>query len=274
VSGELVTEPLEAATEALSAADAPAATTTASRIASWLGPGGPLRAFLAELLLIGVLLAVYQLVRHLAGGHPEAAARHAHDVWHAERSVLLPDEADVQRWGLRWRPAARLANLYYVGVHFPGTALAMLWLWLRDRVGYLRMRTELVLLTGSGLVLHVLFPLAPPRLMPGFGTRDTMLAVGPSAYPSDTGGYANQFAAMPSLHVGWALLVAVAVIRTTRGRLRWLALLHPVLTLAVVVVTANHYWLDALAATALLGAAVYIVGRGRTAARTALNRAG
>jgi hypothetical protein len=228
---------------------------------AWLGPGRPVRAFLAELLLVGLLIGVYEVVRHLAGGHPQVAARHADWVWTVERAAMLPDEAKAQRWSLQWPHTARLANLYYVGVHFPGTILAMVWLWLRHRAGYLRMRTELVLLTATGLVLHVLFPLAPPRLVPAFGTVDTMLAVGPSAYPPGTGGFANQFAAMPSLHVGWALLVAVAVIRSVRSRWRWLALLHPALTMAVVVVTANHYWLDGLIAIALLGLAVYAVGR-------------
>lgn len=259
--GGVIADPARVGTEV------PAAVTTPSRAAPWYGPGGPLRAFLGELLLVGLLLGVYQLVRHLAGGHPQVATRHADLVWSVERILRLPDEADVQRWGLQWPHTARLANLYYVAMHFPGTALAMVWLWRRYRAGYLRMRTELVLLTAAGLILHVLFPLAPPRLVGSFGVVDTMLSVGPSAYPPGTDGFANQFAAMPSLHVGWAALVAVAVIRVAGSRWRWLVLLHPALTTVVVVLTANHYWLDGLVATAVLGLAVLAVGQCERGAR-------
>ncbi|MFD0741125.1 phosphatase PAP2 family protein [Phytohabitans flavus] len=85
---------------------------------------------------------------------------------------------------------ARLANLYYVGVHFPGTIAAMVWLWVRHRPDYLRMRTEMAVLTGAALFVHVIFPLAPPRLVSGFGMVDTMISTGPSAYPdSSTAGW-------------------------------------------------------------------------------------
>jgi hypothetical protein len=262
VSGRAVADPPRVA------ATVPTPAAVPRRAATWMRPGGPVRAFVAEVLLIGLLIAGYQVVRHLAGGHPGVAARHADLVWSIERALRLPDEAQVQRWSLDWPHVARLANVYYVGMHFPGTLLAMVWLWLRHRPGYLRMRSELVLLTAAGLVLHVLFPLAPPRLVPSFGTVDTMLSVGPSAYPPGTDGFANQFAAMPSLHVGWATLAAIAVIRAARGRWRWLVLLHPALTTVVVVVTANHYWLDGLVATALLGVAVLAVGRCERGARS------
>jgi PAP2 superfamily len=218
-----------------------------------------LRAFVAELLLIALLITVYQGVRHLAIGHFAVAAQHAEWVWRLERAVYLPNEATIQRWVLHWPDAARVANLYYVGVHFPGTTVALVWLFLRNRAVYLRTRTELVLLTSAGLVVHVLFPLAPPRLVHDLGMVDTMLAVGPSAYSSPNTGFANQYAAMPSLHIGWAILVAVAVLRATRSRWRWLVLLHPVLTTTVVVVTANHYWLDGIVAALLLAVAALLV---------------
>jgi len=81
---------------------------------------------------------------------------------------------------------------------------------------------------------------------------DTGVLLGQSVYgPSTDSGVANQFAAMPSLHVGWAFMVAVFLIRATRSRRRWLWIAHPVLTFTVVVVTANHYWLDGLIAISL-----------------------
>jgi len=210
--------------------------------------------------LIASMMVIYQGIRHLADGQMGVAFRHADWVWEVERAFRLPSEAVIQHWVLDWAGAARLANLYYVGVHFPGTIAAMVWLWLRHRPDYLRMRTEMAVLTAAALFVHVIFPLAPPRLVGSFGMVDTMILTGPSAYPDNsTAGVANQFAAMPSLHVGWALLVAIAVIRVSGSRWRWLALIHPALTVSVVVITANHYWLDGIVAGLLLVGAIRLV---------------
>ena len=88
-----------------------------------------------------------------------------------------------------------------------------------------------------------------------------MTVYGPSAYSGDAATVSNQFAAMPSLHVGWALLIAVVVIRTANSRWRWATIAHPVLTTLVVVITANHYWLDAVVAAVLLGLVMLITPR-------------
>jgi hypothetical protein len=136
-------------------------------------------------------------------------------------------------------------------VHTPLTATVLLWLSIWRPKAYSHVRWTMVALTGLALIGHIAFPLAPPRMMPGF--VDTGLRFGQSVYgPDHTGGAVNQFAAMPSLHVGWAALIALSMILITRSRWRWLWLLHPVITFTVVVVTANHYWLDGLVALALL----------------------
>ena len=181
------------------------------------------------------------------------AMENAARLWEFQRS-WLPSEVEFQQWALGWEHTAFLANLYYVGMHFPGTTLLLVWLYLRHRSSYSRVRNELVLLTGAGLAVHVLFPLAPPRLA-GIGAVDTMLTVGPSAYPPTADGIANQYAAMPSLHVGWAILVAVAVVRVSRSRWRWVVAMHAPVTV-LVVVTANHYWTDGLVAAVLLAGAM------------------
>jgi hypothetical protein len=97
-------------------------------------------------------------------------------------------------------------------------------------------------------------------MVPAFGLVDTGRLVGPSPYGDvDTQGLANQFAAMPSLHVGWALVIAVGLITVGRGRRRWLWLAHPAATLFVVVSTANHYWLDGIVAVTLLAVALFLI---------------
>lgn len=164
----------------------------------------------------------------------------------------MPSEAVVQRLALSVPDLAGSANRYYASVHFPLTAIVLLWLLIRRPAEYAKARWALASLTGLALIGHLVFPLAPPRLLPQHGWVDTGVMLGQSVYgPSADGGLANQFAAMPSLHVGWAFMVAVFLIRTTRSRWRWLWVAHPVITFAVVVVTANHYWLDGLIAIAL-----------------------
>jgi hypothetical protein len=117
----------------------------------------------------------------------------------------------------------------------------------------------LAAVTAAALVLHLLFPLAPPRMLAATGLVDTARVYGPSVYGDPAAdSLSNQFAAMPSLHFGWALMVAIGLIAATRSRWRWLWPAHPMLTLLVIVGTANHYWLDAMAAAALLGLALAV----------------
>lgn len=137
--------------------------------------------------------------------------------------------------------------------------LVLVWLFLRRPRHYLRARRALVAATGTGLLIMVARPTAPPRMMSDYGFVDTGLAFGQSVYGAvGQDPLANQFAAMPSLHVGWALLVAVVCIGSSRTRWRWLWAAHPVVTLLVVVVTGNHYWLDAAAGTTLVTTALVL----------------
>lgn len=141
-------------------------------------------------------------------------------------------------------------------VSFPVTILFLAWAWLRHHAHYVRIRNALIVTTGIGLVVHVVYSLKPPRMMNGF--VDTAAVLGPDPDELGISGGANQLAAMPSLHVGWALLVALGVVATGTSNAKWLALLHPILTLAVVVITANHYWIDAVVAVAIVLAAWHI----------------
>ena len=119
---------------------------------------------------------------------------------------------------------------------------------IRKPDAYPTARRILILMTAIGLAIHAAYPLAPPRMLPDLGFIDTGRLFGPSPYGDTSKGLANQFAAMPSLHFGWALLVAWGANRYSRSRWRRLLILHPVLTLAAIIITANHYWLDAAVA--------------------------
>ncbi|MGH8970513.1 MAG: phosphatase PAP2 family protein [Actinomycetes bacterium] len=226
-----------------------------------------------EVLMLVALFVGYRLGRILIDGQDAAAYGNAWQVWHLERALGLPDEEALQDWILNWPDALRAANWYYVGVHFPLTAAFLVWGWLRRSPGDYRWARRLIItLTALAFVVHVIMPLAPPRMMLGMGFVDTMATIGPTAYGDSATTVANQFAAMPSLHVGWALLLSLVVIRTTSSRWRWVSVAHPLATTAVVVATANHYWLDAVVAAFLLGLAVLVTphpARARTWRRQA-----
>ena len=218
-------------------------------------------SLLREIALIAALFLVYRAARLLISGHDDIAVDNAWWVWGVERAMRLPDEEIFQQWALQWPDLLKAANWYYVTVHFPITLAFLAWAWWRRPAAEYRWARRLItLLTAFALVVHVAMPLAPPRMLSSLGFLDTMAVFGPSAYGgSTTDSLANQFAAMPSLHVGWALLIAVVVIRLLPGRARWLIALHPTITVVVVVATANHYWVDAIAAALLLALTIAVV---------------
>ncbi|MEU2227641.1 phosphatase PAP2 family protein [Streptomyces sp. NPDC018347] len=234
-------------------------------------PAAPARPpLIREFLLVAGLFLVYKAGRQLATGHTGDAFRNARRVWHLERAAHLPHENAVQSALLHGDTVVHLANTYYATVHFPATLAFLVWLYLRRPAHYVWARRVLATVTTAALVLPFTFPLAPPRMLTGTGLLDTARVYGPSVYgPPSSDHLSNQFAAMPSLHFGWALMVAVGLIAATRSRRRALWLLHPLVTLLVIVGTANHYWLDAVVATAMLGLALAVIHPPRRTATTA-----
>ncbi|MFE0255548.1 phosphatase PAP2 family protein [Streptomyces sp. NPDC059010] len=223
-----------------------------------------------ELLLVAGLFLVYKLGRQLATGHTGEAFRNADRVWDLERAVHLPGEGSVQNALLHSDTLIHIANTYYATVHFPATAAFLVWLYLRRPAHYVWARRVLAAVTAAALLVHLTFPLAPPRMLAAAGLLDTGQLYGPSVYGSpETDHLSNQFAAMPSLHFGWALMVAIGLIAATRSRYRLLWLLHPLLTLLVIVGTANHYWLDAIVAAAMLALALAVIRLPKRTATTA-----
>ena len=210
-----------------------------------------------EALVLGGLWMAYTFGRALAGRHVAGAREHATDVWRLERQLHLPDEASWQRWALAHPDLIRAANVYYKYEHWVALGVVTLWLLLFRVERYPWFRRVLVLTTGLARVGHVAYPLMPPRMRPDLGFVDTGVVLGQSVYGPDprNHGLVNQYAAMPSMHVAWAVLFAVAVILASRSRWRWLAVVYPAVTTSVVVITANHYWLDGVVGVLLLCAA-------------------
>lgn len=214
-----------------------------------------------EAVILGILLLVYQASRLLGGNDATAAFDSARAVLAVEEYLGLPAEQDLQALVTgEW--LVRFANGFYLGAHLPVTGLVLLWLLVAHPHVYRRTRRTLIGATAAALAVYLLLPVAPPRMLPGF--VDTAEVFGQSLY-GGTGASAltNEYAAFPSLHVGWAVLVALACLAATRNPWRWLWLAYPGVTVAVVVLTGNHFWLDAAAGAALTAGAWRIAGRTR-----------
>lgn len=217
-------------------------------------------ALAVEVAVMGTVFVAYRQVRHLTSGDTAQAMDNAARVVELEHRFHVFNEQAVQRLVLHSELAVAFLNRYYVAVHFPATIAMLVWAFCRHRDAYGRIRAAFLGVTLAALAIHVAVPLAPPRMLAGF--VDTLDVYGPRIYPTDTTqSVANQFAAMPSLHFGWAVLVAAGVIAVARSRWRLLVLAHPAITLLAIVATANHYWLDAAVALALVGLAGLVIHR-------------
>lgn len=214
---------------------------------------------LRELVHVLGAFLVYNVGRMLAAQELDRADAHAQSILDVQRWLRLPTEASVQVWALGHEWVIDLANRYYVSVHFPVTIAVLVWLYRYRRRAYTWAKRALLVATGTALVFHVLVPVTPPRLLSSLGMVDTGHAGGMSIYQAPVlASMSNEYAAMPSLHVGWALLIAIVMVAACRSRWRWLWLLHPLATLFVVVSTANHYWLDGLAGSLLVVGALWL----------------
>ena len=222
----------------------------------------PRRArWVRELGLLAGLYAGYSAARLLGDADLAGATANAHDLLAVERSLHLDVEGPANDAVQAWPLLAIVASYWYSLLHYVVTPAVLVWVYRRRHGDYPRVRNALVIASAIGLVGFTLLPMAPPRMLPGF--VDTLASTsgagwwgGEASAPKGLGALTNQLAAMPSLHVGWAVWVAWVVVGLSTHRwVRMVAVAYPVITTLVVVATANHYLLDAVA-----GAAVVAVG--------------
>ncbi|MFE4056325.1 phosphatase PAP2 family protein [Streptomyces sp. NPDC059096] len=222
-----------------------------------------------ELALLVVVYAAYSAGRLLARGDVSTAVDHGLAILRVEKALLLNAEHPLNRLFTSTPAIGIPADFVYASLHYLVTPAVLVWLFRRRPARYRAARTWLMVSTLLGLVGFTLLPTCPPRLLDaGYGFVDTMAQY--SAYgwwgteasaPRGLGGMTNQYAAMPSLHVGWALWCGVLLWKHARTPLvRWLGLAYPLLITVVVMGTANHYFLDAVAGAAVMGAGALLTG--------------
>ncbi len=207
--------------------------------------------FTQESALVFGLFTLWQFAGTFSVMGPGGALARGHWIWNLERELHLPSETSLQRLFLPHPFIVQAFNLYYDVLHFPVLIACLIWLFIWHRDIYVRRRTTLAVFTGACLLVQ-LIPVAPPRMLPGTGMVDTAVLYHQSVYQQTAGFNPDQLGAMPSVHVGWAILVAIMVISAARSRWRWLVLLYAVGTTLAVVVTANHYWMDGIVAALIL----------------------
>jgi hypothetical protein len=214
-----------------------------------------LLALAPEILFVLVGYWLYSLVADAAPRIASTAIRHAEDLRHVEADLHIGIEHAVNSWWVGWRTTIMAGNLYYDLMHFAVPVGVLVFLFLRRPALYPRYRTALLVASLLGLVVFWVWPVAPPRLLPHAGFVDTVATVRTLGSGGSHGmtSAENPFAAMPSLHVCWALWAAVGVFALTRRRwVRGLAVAHPLITTFVIVATGNHLLADAFGGMAVL----------------------
>ncbi|MFI2435680.1 phosphatase PAP2 family protein [Streptomyces sp. NPDC018693] len=210
-------------------------------------PGRP-RLWL-EILLIAVSYWTYSLVRNAVPEQRGAALRNADWIWKLEHQLGMAVEQSVNHAvnSVTWLIIGM--NYYYATLHFVVTLGVLIWLYRSHPGRYAATRLVLFATTAAALVGYYLYPLAPPRLMTDGRFIDTVLVhqTWGSMASGDLKNMSNQYAAMPSMHIGWSVWCGLTIFALCRVPwVRVLGLVYPALTLVVIVATANHFWLDAV----------------------------
>ncbi len=216
------------------------------------------RFWLTQAGILAAAIVVYFGVRTLTEGSPATAARNAGRIIDLERSLGLHVESTMQEYVVDHDGLARLANWIYIWGHWPVIIAVLAWLVVRVPDRYTVYRDAMLISGLVGIVIFATFPVAPPRLL-DLGMTDTVTEQSHAYRVLQPPSLVNQFAAMPSFHAGWDLLMGIALVR--EGRRIWVRVLGCLLPIAMglsVVVTANHYLLDVVVGMAIVVGALVV----------------
>jgi hypothetical protein len=215
-----------------------------------------------ELLVIAWLAWLYDGITNLAPLREAAAIAHGASILSFEQSLQIAPELSLNRWLAGHRTLATILSNYYDNAHFVVTLGLLGWLWWRRADIYRPLRNSLVAINLLGLVVFWRYPVAPPRMLAGSGFTDVVASTHAfgSWHTGSLATEANQFGAMPSLHIAWAVWCTLVLWRlSARVWVRVLAVVYPCLTTFAVLATGNHYVLDVFAGVATFAVAVALV---------------
>lgn len=209
-----------------------------------------------ETALVAVFYAVYSVIRNAVPEQRLQALDNADRVWETEQllGIAVEDSINHAADSVTW--LILTMNYYYATLHFVVTVVVLVWLYLAHPGRYAATRLVVFATTGIALIGYYLYPLAPPRLMRGDAFIDTVQVhqTWGSMASGNLADMSNQYAAMPSMHIGWSVWCGITVAVLAKPLwARALGALYPLVTLTVIVCTANHFWLDAVGGVICLG---------------------
>jgi hypothetical protein len=220
-----------------------------------------------EFAFVASLYSVWRMAKNLPLTQADGAIERARSIVRVQDMLGLPSELAVQRFALDHEWLAQFAAAFYAVAHVPGIVIFLVWLYARHRDVYPHWRNALAIVTACCLFIRFV-KVAPPRYLPDLGFVDVSELYGMSVYGEAGTGVSSQFAAMPSLHVAWAAVVAFGALTASTSRWRWIGMAHFVLTMFAVTATAHHWWLDGIVALALLWMALTLDTVGRRVVRS------
>ncbi len=204
-----------------------------------------------ESALLFAFYGVWRSIGEVTVMSTDGARDRARSIWRAERWLHLPNELTMQRWTLHSTPLVKFFNGYYIVCHVFPLGIFLVWLYVRHRADFSHWRNQLAFVSIVCQVIQYI-PVAPPRLFADYGFIDTGAKYGPRVYDAVGEGTAGQLAAMPSMHVAWAMVVGIAAVQVGRSRWRWIGAVHALFTVLAVTVTGYHWLADGIVATAVL----------------------
>jgi hypothetical protein len=211
---------------------------------------------LREVGIVSLAIVLYFFVRGLMDSKFALAAEHAQWLVGLEQRLGIFHEPDIQRWVMEHGWLVWLVNAIYMYGHWPVLIATMVWLLWKRREQFPVYRSALLISGAIGLVAFVTFPMAPPRFLPELGFVDTVTVHSDAYRVLQPPAFTNQYAAMPSLHVGWNLLMGIALFRTIHHRFwQLLAVIMPLAMYLATILTANHFILDGV-----IGSLVALIG--------------
>lgn len=209
-----------------------------------------------ELAIVAVLYGLWRIARKLPFASDEGAEARGYRIDDLQRTLRFPSELTLQRFVLDHELLARAINTYYAIAHVPSIIVFLVWLYVRHRPQFPHWRNVLAISTGACLVIRF-WRVAPPRLL-DLGYIDLSSIYGLSVYGPVGTGVSDQYAAMPSIHVAWAAVVAFGAVASSTSPWRWLVAAHLPVTAVAVSATGHHWWLDSIVAIAIVLVAMWV----------------
>jgi hypothetical protein len=215
-----------------------------------------------EFAFVATLYAIWRMAKNLPLAQADGAIDRARDIVRVQEFLHLPSELTLQRFTLDHEWLAQFSAAFYAVAHVPGIIIFLVWLYARHRDVYPHWRNALAIVTAFCLFIRFI-KVAPPRYLPDLGYVDVSEIYNMSVYGEAGTGVSSQFAAMPSLHVAWAAVVAFGALSASTSRWRWIGMAHLVITMYVVSATGHHWFLDGIVALGLLWIALRLDTLGR-----------